>query len=87
MKDRANEKTTIGTVHSAPVVRGCIFQFWPIIAALSLSLAAVAVVAPLAAGPRNDGLLIFTIVVAAAVLALRLLLPQLRLRCNRPTSI
>ena len=73
MKDRANEGTKTGTTHSAPVVRGCIFQFWPIIAALTLSLAAVAVVAPLAAGPRNDELLIFTIVVAAAILTLRLL--------------
>ncbi|MGA2632631.1 MAG: PAS domain S-box protein [Terracidiphilus sp.] len=73
MKDRANDVIKNGKAHSAPVVRGCIFQFWPIVAALTLSLAAVVVVAPLAAGPHNDELLIFAIVVAGAVIALRLL--------------
>jgi PAS domain S-box-containing protein len=73
MKKRPNEATKTGTAHSAPAVWGCIFQLWPIIAGLSLSLAAAAVVARLVAGARVDGFLIFAAVIAATALALRLL--------------
>ncbi len=73
MKDRANEESTTGTEQPAPAALGRFSLVWPVLAGLTLALAAAAVLARLAAGPRFDGLLIFAAGTAAAVLALRLL--------------
>jgi PAS domain S-box-containing protein len=86
MKKRPDEATKTGTAHSAPAVWGCIFQFWPILAALSLALASAAVVARLAVGARVDGLLIFAAGIAATTLALRLLIHDSPVSQAAPTG-
>jgi PAS domain S-box-containing protein len=57
----------------APEVRGGIVLLWPALAGVSLALAAGAVAARIAVGPRFDGLLIFAAGAAAVVLGLRML--------------
>ena len=73
MKDQINEESKTGRAQSAPAARGFLFRSWPIVAALSLALAAAAVIARAVAGSRIDGLLIFAVVVTASVVILRLL--------------
>ena len=57
----------------APGVRGGAALLWPVLATLSMVLTVGAAAARLAAGPRFDGLLVFAAVVAALLLAVRLL--------------
>ena len=73
MKHGATGVTTTGTQQPAGGVRGGASLFWFAVAMLSLALAAGAIATHLALGPQFDGLLIFTIGGAAAILALRLL--------------
>ncbi|HXR38524.1 MAG TPA: PAS domain S-box protein [Terracidiphilus sp.] len=76
MQEGANAGKTNPSEQAAPAVRGGISLLWPALAGLSLALAAGAVAARVAAGPRFDGLLIFAAGAAGVVLALRLLIRE-----------
>ena len=69
-----------------PAVRGGVSLLWAVLAALVLLLAAGAVVARLAAGPRFDPLLMLSAVAAAAVLILRLPMRAKPAAAPAPTS-
>jgi PAS domain S-box-containing protein len=61
-----------GKDQSAPAARSKVSLFWLVLAVLALLLAAGAVAARIATGPRFDGLLMLAAVAAAALLFLRL---------------
>jgi PAS domain S-box-containing protein len=73
MQDGVHAIKTTPSEQAAPAVRSGISLLWPALAGLSLALAAFAVIARLAAGPRFDELLVFAAGAAAVVLAVRLL--------------
>ena len=91
MQDGVNAYNTIPSEPAAAPIRGGISLLWPALGGLSLALAAGAVAARLAAGPRFDGLLVFAACAAVVVLALRLLVrdiaPPLPAVASTPDSL
>ena len=80
MQNGVNGEKRTGSRRPTELLRGGFFLNWPAVAGLWLILAAAAVAARLATGPRFDGLLLAAIVAGVVVVLVRVYLDKTETR-------